>query len=513
MMKTCNSYILFALFSLLSASQAWAQDIVGAWTRGDTTKEGSSVIVFFADGYFVEIEHARAVDAPVSISGVEQGKYTWNPVTGALTITIVLDRNGNAGVGRLSSRSGVTLNLSGDTATLSAPGFGTETLARVTGANPIVGDWHAGYIDDAGQYQTSEVVVFLPNGVYFEAIFYEDGTDGGARIEHGTYSWNPTTLLFDSDQTCAPCLDTNSYAGLSGYGRRTTANVFKSSLDGLYLVFGSGDWGADAYFARVGSAPNYQGMWVVPNLAEAGWGINLAHQNDLILASWFTYDASGKPWWLTMVAQWESDNSYTGAIEVVTGPPFSSVPFDPKRVTHKLVGTGRLSFSGANTATFSYTVNGISQTKSLTRFEFAAPMPVCTFQSKLHPNLAVNYQDIWIVPGFTEIGWGINFTHQGDLIFATWFIYDASGDPLWVSATLAKTTGTRTYTGTIDATTGPPFNSAPFDPARVTHSTVGTATVTFTDGANATLVYTLNGVSQTKALTRFAFRAPGTVCN
>ena len=36
--------------------------------------------------------------------------------------------------------------------------------------------------------------------------------------------------------------------------------------------------------------------------------------------------------------------------------------------------------------------------------------------------------------------------------------------------------------------------------------------LTFTDGATATFVYTLNGVSQTKALTRFVFRTPGTVC-
>jgi hypothetical protein len=36
--------------------------------------------------------------------------------------------------------------------------------------------------------------------------------------------------------------------------------------------------------------------------------------------------------------------------------------------------------------------------------------------------------------------------------------------------------------------------------------------VTFTDGANATFVYTLHGVSQAKPLARFVFRAPGTVC-
>ena len=156
-------------------------------------------------------------------------------------------------------------------------------------------------------------------------------------------------------------------------------------------------------------------------------------------------------------------------------------------------------------------MNGIPQVKSLTRFRFANPVPTCTFNGNLSPAAATNYQDMWIVPNLEESGWGINFTHQGDLIFASWFTYDASGGPYWVTSTL-KRTGAGTYAGALDATTGPPFNAAVFDPSRVTHGEVGSALVTFADGANATFAYTLNGVSQTKALTRFVFRAPGTVC-
>jgi hypothetical protein len=252
-------------------------------------------------------------------------------------------------------------------------------------------------------------------------------------------------------------------------------------------------------------------MWAVPNLAEAGWGINFTHQGELIFASWFTYDLNGKPWWLTMTAQRQADGSFTGIIDLTAGPPFSAVPFDPKLVTHTSVGTGKLTFSDANNATFAYTVNGIAQTKSLSRFQFATPVPVCTFNSATVPTQATNYQDMWAVPNLAEAGWGINFTHQGDLIFASWFTYDASGNPYWVTATLTKTAA-RTYAGQLDATTGPPFNAVPFDPSRITHNAVGTATVTFTDGANGTLAYTLNGVSQTKALARFVFSAPGTVC-
>ncbi len=43
-------------------------------------------------------------------------------------------------------------------------------------------------------------------------------------------------------------------------------------------------------------------------------------------------------------------------------------------------------------------------------------------------------------------------------------------------------------------------------------TTVGTATATFTDGNSATFAYTVSGVTQSKAITRQVFVAPGTVC-
>ena len=41
------------------------------------------------------------------------------------------------------------------------------------------------------------------------------------------------------------------------------------------------------------------------------------------------------------------------------------------------VGTGTLSFSDANNGTFAYTVNGVSQTKAVTREVFTNPGTVC----------------------------------------------------------------------------------------------------------------------------------------
>ena len=52
---------------------------------------------------------------------------------------------------------------------------------------------------------------------------------------------------------------------------------------------------------------------------------------------------------------------------------------------------------------------------------------------------AVNYQGLWWkAPAESESGWGISLTHQGDIIFATWFTYDFDGKPLWFAATLHR---------------------------------------------------------------------------
>ncbi len=260
-------------------------------------------------------------------------------------------------------------------------------------------------------------------------------------------------------------------------------------------------------------AANYQGLWwASPAGSESGWGINFAHQGDVIFATWFTYDTTGKAWWLAMQANQTAPGVYAGAIFTTHGPAFNAVPFNPALVTETPVGSGTLTFSDASDASFAYTVNGVTQTKALTREVFASPVPVCTFGGVTNLAQATNYQDLWWAsPGGVESGWGVNLTQQGDVIFATWFTYDATGAPLWLSGPALKTSA-GVYTGTLARTTGPAFNAVPFDPSKVTETPVGTLTLTFSDGANGTFAYTVNGVSQVKAITREVFVTPGTVC-
>ena len=297
----------------------------------------------------------------------------------------------------------------------------------------------------------------------------------------------------------------------------STAKPFPAGSDCSTTRCGAGvvntDGAVRAAAATTGAAiPNYEGLWWrSPAGSESGWGINLAHQNDVIFATWFTYDAAGKAWWLSMTANATTSNIYSGTLYQTHGPAFSAVPFSPAAVTATPVGTGTLTFSDNSNGSFSYTVNGIQQTKPITRQVFG-PLPSCTFGSATPLAQATNYQDLWwAAPAGAESGWGVNFTQQGDTIFATWFTYDTDGSPLWLSATANKSSA-GVFTGTLYRTTGPAFNALPFSPSQVVATPVGTLTLSFASGDTATFAYVVNGVSQSKTITRQVFRTPGTLC-
>jgi hypothetical protein len=269
-----------------------------------------------------------------------------------------------------------------------------------------------------------------------------------------------------------------------------------------------------------GSAPvNFAGLWWAAGGTESGWGIDLTHQADQIFATWFTYDTSGKAWWLSMLATrtTPTGNAYTGNIYVDQGPSFESVGGSGVATQ---VGTGALSFTDRNGGSFAYMVNGVSQMKAITRFDLATGPQVSCAYSATTPNFAAatNYQDLWWAPNGVEPGRGVALAHQGDAIFATWYTYDVDGSPLWLSALVGRVGASSTYSGTLVRTSGPRFDA--YDATKLAALAVGTATLSFTDGNDALMTISTSGagglpnVQQTRALTRFPF-APsgGTLCH
>lgn len=113
---------------------------------------------------------------------------------------------------------------------------------------------------------------------------------------------------------------------------------------------------------------------------------------------------------------------------------------------------------------------------------------------------ATNYQDWWWNPD--QDGQGVNIGQQGNTLFASWFTYDQTGAGMFL--VLAGPLLNNKVTGDLIRTTGPALGT-PFNPSQVTRTIVGQGSLTFSDANNATLQYTVNGVSGTLPITRFTF--------
>ena len=342
-----------------------------------------------------------------------------------------------------------------------------------------------------------------PGSGVFHDVTVSTSSVSGCDVSAPSMCNNSTPGPGGLDTGVAGYLVRTGYDEVTGLGSIDAANL----LARWFAVPGS----TEAQTIPSGQTTNYQGLWwAAPAGSESGWGINFAHQGNTIFASWFTYDLTGKGLWLVMTAGQTAPNTYSGTLYTTTGPGFNAAQFNPNQVVPSQVGTGTLTFRDANDATFAYTVEGVSQVKNIER-EVFGKLPICaTATGPL--TAATNYTDLWWAsPPGSESGWGINLTHEGTTIFATWFTYGTDGTPMWLVVT-AGNTGPGVYSGTLYQTTGPAFDAVPFNPANVVPAAVGTATFTFADGNDATFAYTVNDISQQKAITREVFQAPGTVC-
>ena len=249
---------------------------------------------------------------------------------------------------------------------------------------------------------------------------------------------------------------------------------------------------------------NYTDLWWNPN--ESGWGINLDHQDNILFATLFTYDRDGSPMWLVMPSgARQSDGTYSGQLFRTTGPAFDAQPFGA--INSTVAGTMKLAFIDANDATLTYSYNGTSVTKSITRQAFAGSPPTCTW-SAFDRSFSNNVQDLWFNPN--EPGWGVNIAQHGNTIFATLFTYDRNGKGMWLVLPAGEQTADGKFSGPIYTTSGPAFNASPWH--SISFNAVGTMNFDFTNGNAGTLTYTVNGVTVTKSIQRQVFGNVRTDC-
>ncbi len=121
------------------------------------------------------------------------------------------------------------------------------------------------------------------------------------------------------------------------------------------------------------------------------------------------------------------------------------------------------------------------------------------------PVQAATYQDLWSTPN--EPGWGVNIAQQGNILFATWFVYGPDNRPVWyVMSAGQKALNGEVFTGIIYELRGT-YLGVPWQGAQLLAPDAGQATFTFTDKKSLTLRYTINGVTVQKNIFRQTFAA------
>lgn len=281
------------------------------------------------------------------------------------------------------------------------------------------------------------------------------------------------------------------------------ASLLRAAIVAALLPYGS-------LPASAQTTPNYTGIYWVPS--ESGWGLNVVHQGDVLFPAWYTYDLDGRVlWFIVSGAQRQTDGSYRGPIARFTGRPFDQINGQSASLGGQEVGSATLRFLSGNQVDFSYTIGNQTQTKRLQPFVFGAAAPNCTFVTGSRRN-AGNYTDIWWNPN--ESGWGLTLAHQGNVIFAAWYTYDRQNRPMWLVA-VAERQADGSYRGDL----GRAQSGTPYPQINGSNATsqplprVGDLRLRFSDGETGTLEYELDGVRQTKSITRFAFANPLSVCS
>ncbi len=380
----------------------------------------------------------------------------------------------------------------------------TATLLPLNGASV------AGNISYIGDLDVFRVNITQAGSLYVKS-------SGGHDLIGQLMDANGTTL------TTPTSYATNDDASVSsfdfGIGWPVTPGTYYlavASYDPAELT--SSSYGISAAFTT--ATTNYTSLWWGGE-PESGWGVNVNHQGNVIFATMFNYESAGlgtqnPGMWLSSVGtRVGSTNSFSGDLLRVTGPAFNAAPFPPITAAANVrrVGNLRFDFTSATSGTLTYDVlgegtggTGATITKNISRQTFASA-PTCR-HTGTDRSYIFNYQDLWWNPN--ESGWGINFTHQSDIIFATLFTYEpgagTTNKGLWLTASMPRQSA-GVYSGDLVRVTGSAFNAAPFIPLNpaINAARVGNMRVEFSNGNAGQLTYDVGGLTVTKTIERQVF--------
>jgi glucose/arabinose dehydrogenase len=339
----------------------------------------------------VDIDNPRA-GSPITITALVRGA---NP-TG--TVTFLADASGSvSGPIGLCNSVGVRA-LPGDT--------NTAVATCTTTANPAVKAYTAGYANDAANTIPSasvDVKATAGGPANYTDLWWagqsEDGW-GMTIIQKGATQFN---AFYVYDAAGKPVwytmsggtwnVDFTRYSGPLYQPRGAPFNAYDvsrfvvgapvgnasltfTSANTATLEYSIGSQSGTKSISRLNyGAPDAQAKfnvrdiwWVGP--AENGWGINLSQQERTLFAAWYTYDATGNTTWFVMSGGTWFGSVYSGLLYTATSSPWVGVQYSAQQFKSRWVAQISFNFQDASNATMTYTVDGITQSKAISRFRF-----------------------------------------------------------------------------------------------------------------------------------------------
>ena len=146
---------------------------------------------------------------------------------------------------------------------------------------------------------------------------------------------------------------------------------------------------------------------------QPGWGLDVqlaeTPRGDIIFVIWFTYRPDGTPIWYLAVGEIVGDR-WVGNMDVFS--------WDGDSASATSVGTMTLEWSSDTLAAFSWVLNGNPGTAPVSFAEFSTDPTVVDYTGHHFPP--------------AQPGWGMSALTQGGVTVATVYLYDGSGDPVWL---------------------------------------------------------------------------------
>jgi hypothetical protein len=136
------------------------------------------------------------------------------------------------------------------------------------------------------------------------------------------------------------------------------------------------------------------------------------------------------------------------------------------------------------------------------RFNLTIILSIILYLTISMPAVAQNYTGAWFDPA--QSGQGVTLLQQGNDLAGAWYLYDQSGNGMWVTF-VGELTGDSANVE-LFRFSGPALGQ-PWNELQVLANSVGNASLTFSSPAAASFSYTLDGISGSLNLQPFTLGA------